>query len=190
MRELRSIARRLDSSTALVCAALAAIALAGAGCVTPVEQYNQPGRITSVGPVEFDGSSVLINYTLLDPEGDDQSLQVGICPKDKEGSTDCPTPVTGAGGDGRQSLPTPPRGENVSHVLAWNVGCGRVADGNCPKTKLETSYVAYLSLEGSEKTVSSAPFSLADLGADEVPACDTTIRAIPDACQPQNGSSQ
>lgn len=192
MREVHAIVRPLASSTpapAAVIAAVALVTIAIAGCVTPVDQYNQPGRITSVGPVEFDGSSVLINYTLVDDEGDDQTIQVGICEDGEGEDADCPTPVVGVGGDGRTSLPTTPAGEDIGHVLAWNVGCGRVGDDQCLETDRETTYVAYLSVEGSDKTVSTAPFSLADLGADQVPECDTSVQAISDSCNPDDEST-
>jgi len=186
MRELRSIALCPLTPAAFLVAALGIAAVTGTGCVDQVDQYNQPGRITSIGPIRYDGSAVLIDYTVVDPEGDDQAIAVGVCPADDEGSPDCPTPVPGTGGDGHRSLTTSPRGEDVEHVLSWNVGCGRAGDGECPETDLETSYVADVSIEGSDETISSAPFSLADLGADEIPACDTSIRAIPDVCQPED----
>ena len=184
MPDPRHPERRIRLTTAgLLAAALVTAVACGPG---DVDQYNQPAQITSVGPVAFDGSAVLIDYTLDDAEGDDQAISVGICPEDDDGGVDCPTPVSGAGGDGRTRLPTTPRGTDVLHRLSWNVGCGRVDDDQCLETDPETTYVAYLSIDGNDRTVASPPFSLSGLGADTVPACDTSIRAVPEPCQPDD----
>ncbi len=177
------------SDTPSLVVALLAVGLGAAACGPgDVEQYNHPGRITSVGPVSFEDSSLLVDYTLFDREGDDLAVEVGVCPEDdQEPGVDCPTPVAGAGGDGRRRLPTAPGGEDVAHRLSWNVGCGRVDAESCVETQLDQAYVVHLRVEGTDRTVSSEPFTLGDdFAIDELPACDPSAGTIPEPCSPDS----
>lgn len=171
-------------STFATVALLAGLLFAGCG-PGDVEQYNHPARITSLGPVEFQENSLLIDYTLFDREGDDQALQVGVCTKNVDRGVDCPIPVGGVGGDGRDRLPTVPEGSDVPHRLSWNLGCGLVDGNSCVETDLDQSYVVHMSLEGRDRTVSSAPFTLSEeFGLEELPSCDRSAGRIPEPCSP------
>lgn len=154
-------------------------------------QYNRSPSITSIGPLRFDGTHLRVEYTLRDPEGDDQSVYVGVCEGDDNSSEGlCPAPVEGAPSDGRSSLPTVPKGEDVSHQFAWNVGCGRIGSGTCRPTDLDQNYVVRIRLEGTDQTVASESFSFAEsFGVEEVPECDESAGSVPKPCPPNAGSS-
>lgn len=157
-----------------------------------IDQFDNPASITAVGPVNFDGTSVLIDYALRDQEGDDQTVVIRICEKSETSKDRCPTPVQGAGGDGLVLLPTVPKGTDVPHRFSWNVGCGRVESGACLETKAETEYVARVKIEGDDTVAVSDPFSLKEtFSTDDVPACDVSAGTIPEVCDPNaNGNSQ
>lgn len=173
--------------------ALLAIGIAGCGGDTP-EQFNQSPSITSIGPLNFDGTSLVVNYTLRDAEGDDQSVYVGVCaldePSDEPSESLCPQPVEGAPSDGRTSLPTVPKGEDVSHQFAWNVGCGRIGSGTCQATDLDQNYVVRIRLDGTNETVVSESFTLRDaFGVEDLPECDESAISVPNPCPPNNSDS-
>lgn len=175
---------RTDS--ALLLAVIGLVAGLSAGCGgDDIDQFNQTARITSVGPISMEDSSVVVDYTLLDREGDDQTISVGVCTAENAEADSCPTPVQGVEGDGRTLLPTVPRDTDVPHRFAWSVGCGRVADGMCLDTDVSTDYVFRLQVEGSDRVVTSREFSLEEsFGLDALPDCDTTIPNIPEPCDP------
>lgn len=175
----------------LVAALLGGLACTAASCGDPpVSQYNYPPSLTSIGPVSFDGTSVQVDYTIRDREGDDQSVFVGVCAGSGNEEDLCPTPVQGAGGDGRSFLPTVPRGTDVRHVVSWNVGCGRIGRGRCLETKLDETYRFRIRLEGTDDVVSSERFTLGDeFDLESVPACDTSAGRIPEPCNPNDGDN-
>lgn len=150
----------------------------------PLETSNRTARITSVGPVELDERFVEIQYTLRDREGDDQNVDVEICPAASEGDRDCMTPVQGLGGDGTERLPTVPKDTDVPHRYAWRVGCGLVDGEQCRTVDLQTAYVARVTLGNADRSETSAPFTLSDdLQISEVPECDPRVEDVPAPCQ-------
>jgi len=159
---------------------------------SPASQFNRSASLTSIGPLRLEGSSLIVDYTLRDAEGDDQTIRVGVCEGERAPAEPCPEPVEGAPSDGRSSLPTVPRDEDVSHQFAWNLGCGRVADGRCLATDPQQSYLVRIRLvdDESDQTVVSEAFSLADsFGVDSVPACDRSANTVPEPCPPSDDSS-
>lgn len=167
-------------------AALLAFVIVGCGGDTP-SQFNQSPSITSVGPLQYDGTNLVVEYTLRDAEGDDQSVSVGICEGEPPSDGICPVPVEGAPSDGLSSLPTVPEGEDVAHRFAWNVGCGRVDSGSCEPTALDQEYVVRIRLDGTDEAVASESFTLGgDFDAETVPSCDESAGTIPNPCPPSD----
>ena len=189
MIRIRSRTPNLSHGAAVALATLLALA---AGCGPgQVDQFNNPAEITAVGPVSFDGTEVLIDYTLRDQEGDDQSLSVEICAGDESSQKTCPTPVQGTGGDGIDLVPTVPRATDAEHRFAWAVGCGRVDGDSCVDSKTNTEYTVRLSVDGTDEQASSEPFTLEDLSADALPECGLSAGNLPDPCNPNDsGNSQ
>jgi len=174
-------------------ATLAAATLLLAACGEDLQTVNQPGRITSVGPVVSQPFGVYVQYSLRDREGNDQRIDAEICETNDQGEpVDCGEPVLGAGGDGLRTVPTVPAGTDTPHRFSWNVGCGRVADEQCIGTELDTEYVARMRVDderSDQQQVSysvTAPFALSDLGFQSVPMCDTSVEPIPDPCEPSS----
>lgn len=162
----------------------------GLGCGEDLSTVNQSARVTSVGPVIPHDWGVYVQYTLRDAEADDQSVTVQICPTDEADAEDCPVPVQGAGGDGRSSLPTLPAGTDVPHRFSWNAGCGLVDADSCVQSELSTEYVARIRIDAPDDTedaepgfVTSEPFTLEDIGLQEIPECDPSAGSIPEPCQ-------
>lgn len=166
--------------------ALLASSVGISACGEPnVSQYNRPPNLTSIGPISFDGNSVLVEYTLRDREGDDQSIEVDVCERSPDSPDVCGTPAEGAASDGRNFLPTVPRGEDVEHRFAWNVGCGRVWGGSCLETELDASYGFRIRLKRHDQTIDSESFRLGEeFEMESVPACDTSAGQIPEPCPP------
>lgn len=178
---------------ALVFVAICLIGIAGCGENEPASQYDQPASLTSIGPVTFDGQSVVVDYTLRDPDGDEQDIDVGVCRDDGDlPDGRCPTPVEGALSDGTSSLPTNPAGEDVTHRFAWNVGCGRFrpSQNQCLETKVDRSYVFRIQLEDTVSRATSGSFTLKKtFDLDDVPSCDRSAGTIYEACRPGGESS-
>jgi hypothetical protein len=166
-----------------------ALAVTGCGGDNP-EQFNQSASISSIGPLSFDGTSLNVEYTLRDAEGDDQSLYVSVCDGEEPSEDLCPQPVEGAPSDGLTAIPTVPNGEDVSHQFAWNVGCGRVSSGTCEATDIDQSYVVRIRLDGSDQTAVSESFTLREtFGVGELPECDESAVSVPNPCPPNSSDS-
>jgi hypothetical protein len=136
------------------------------GCVRDIEIENQEARVTSIGPIDLDtAGNVIINYTLQDPEGDDQDVQVQIC---TAADQNCGTAVEGRGGDPTTRVPTIPAGTDVPHEFRWAPWCGRWEGTEQTDSDPDTEYVAGIFVLGTSTTpLYSEPFTLADLGATD-----------------------
>lgn len=173
---------------ALGLALFLAVVAAGCGGDAP-SQFNRSPSITSIGPLRYDGTNLVVEYTLRDAEGDDQSVSVGICEQMPPSDGICPLPVEGAPSDGLSSLPTVPKGEDVPHQFAWNIGCGRIDSGSCKATKLDQTYVVRIRLNGTDQAVVSESFALGeDFGVESLPECDESAGPIPNPCPPSDDS--
>jgi hypothetical protein len=163
------------------------LALLGLGCGDqPLETQNRKAHVTSVGPVEPNERFVEIQYTLRDREGDDQRVDVQICPADQVPGG-CLAPVQGLGGDGTNRLPTVPEATDVPHRFSWRAGCGLVDGNQCQSADLQTSYVARIKVTGTNRSETSEPFTLGnDLQWNEVPTCDPRVDDVPAPCQPDD----
>ena len=147
------------------------VLVATTGCVRVIEIENQDAHVTSVGTVEFDGRfNVVIEYTILDPEGDDQDVRIDVC----EGADrDCGVAIAGLGGDPTTRLPTVPEGTDVLHEFRWNPWCGRYVATDLVETDTTTEYVASVRIVGTESDpLFSNPFTLEGLGASEERDCE------------------
>jgi hypothetical protein len=164
------------------------LSLSAAACGEDLQTVNQPGRITSAGPVISQPFGVYVQYSLRDREGNDQRVEAQICEVNAQDEpVECGQPVLGAGGDGLQTVPTVPAGTDTPHRFSWNAGCGRVVNEQCVATEVDTSYVARIRVAHGDANLEdysvTAPFRLTDLGFQSVPMCDTSVEPILEPCQ-------
>ncbi len=138
-------------------------ALVATGCVREIDIENRDARITSIGPLGLDDAdNVIVQYTIRDPEGDDQDLQIEICTAPGE---QCGFAAEGIGGDPTSRVPTVPAGTDVTHEFRWAPWCDRWRGTERIPSEPDQEYVVGITvLTGSASPVYSEPFTLTDLG--------------------------
>lgn len=164
------------------------VGVATAGCGDdPVRADNFPPTLTSIGPIDKDGDQVTVDFSLRDAEGDDVTVRARLCEATSEGEVGdtCYTPAEGTASDGISLLPTTPKDTDVPHRFAWAVGCG-LGNGGCESPSVETSYVMRLTTDDGNEQITSAVFTLGDIGFETLPSCDAPDDRTmnrPSACQ-------
>jgi hypothetical protein len=145
-------------------------ALAVSACAQEITIENERAQVTSVGPLSIDErGNLVVPFTLLDHEGDDQAVAIEICDSEDTG---CGPAAEALGGDPLDRLPTVPKGTDVPHEFRWQPWCGRWLDGELEPAALDDEYVVGLRVVSDDgEPVYSEPFSLAGLGAPEPGEC-------------------
>lgn len=154
-----------------------------AGCSEAIVVDNEPASLSQVGPVEAysePGQAFerpVIKYVLSDSEGDDQHIRIEIC---DEGGQNCGFPIQGPGSDGTSYLPTDVEGQDTPHQFVWDASCGRLAVGKKAliATKTRTSYIAKITVFGTNETKTTDPFTLFDLNIRTLAPCDKQDLAV------------
>lgn len=142
-----------------------------AACAQEVFIENLPAAVTSVGPIRAaaDGA-VVVSFSLLDDEGDDQRVGVLICDAPGEG---CGVAHAGPGTPSLERVPTAPPGQETLHEFRWAPQCGRWDGTDNIASDLDTPYVFGIELlETQAAPVYSPEFRLDELGLAEFPETD------------------
>lgn len=170
-----------------VCFALVG-GIAATGCGDdPVRADNFPPTLTSIGPIDRAGDQVTVDFSLRDAEGDDVTVRARVCESTDQGEAGetCFRPAEGTASDGISLLPTTPKDTDVPHRFAWAVGCG-LGNGGCESPSLGTEYVVRLITDDGNEQITSAVFTLGDIGFEAIPSCDAADDRTmnrPSACQ-------
>lgn len=146
-----------------------------AGCSEQIVVADEPAELPDAPAASWlDDGLVALDFTLRDDEGDDQDLRVEICEgTSSEDASRCGFPFQGPGSDGVDFVPTAPAGQVIPHRFVWDVGCGRVGAGEVFASALDASYVARVTvLDDNGASKVSAPFTLTELGATQLGACE------------------
>lgn len=139
------------------------LALSLTGCAREITIENEDAYVSSVGPLALDEmQNVVVHYTLRDPEGDDQNVQITVCEAPDQ---QCGVAVEGLGGDPTTRVPTIPADTDVPHEFRWSPWCGRWQGENRLDSNPDEEYVVGITIRtGSSDTVYSEPFTLSALG--------------------------
>lgn len=142
-----------------------------AACADSIEQENLEANVTAIGPIALDAQDrILITYALRDYEGDDQNITLEIC---EANAQRCGTPNPAARNVGSlHSLPTIPARTDVTHSFTFDTACGRLVNNAATPFNLNTPYTVRITIQGTENTLESPPFTLGDnLGLTTIPDC-------------------
>ncbi len=171
------LATRCVTSWATLCAALLATTLLA--CGEQIVVPDTPAQLEQVGPARLEPTSALsaraqlgLPYVVRDAEGDDIALSFEVCEASGQA---CGSPIQGAGSDGVAFIPTDPFGGPVSRLFVWDIACGRISpQGRRLSVQPGDSYTFTVRVAGAEEvSMTSAPFSPAELGLSALPPCDS-----------------